>query len=325
MGEYEVKRVDGKSRAVHILLAEQLLGRPLKKNEVVHHINGDKRDNRPENLVVMDRAEHAALHHTGRKASPEKLRKLEAKKGKPSANRKLSGEQVREIAAKLCRGATVTELAKEYGLARAGIEHVKNGLTYRDCLDDYPDEAFPLGKKKIAKPPRIHNRKFSVEEVTDIRIRLLQREAVQSIAKRYGVEQSTIKCIRDNVTYQDIPWPEEVMRLHRTDNMIKLAMLMLSLPLNPEKDEYKALVEDYLIAPDWRSVMMLRLVKRALAGDMEIAMVLMAMAGYGAEIDQTIAEESQIVQVTLHLDDEKKLVRNETETQKTEKEVNINK
>ena len=70
---------------------------------------------------------------------------------------------------------------------------------------------------------------------------------------------------------------------------------------------------------------MLRLVKRALAGDMEIAMVLMAMAGYGAEIDQTIAEESQIVQVTLHLDDEKKLVRNETETQKTEKEVNINK
>ena len=44
---------------------------------------------------------------------------------------------------------------------------------------------------------------------------------------------------------------------------------------------------------------------------MEIAMVLMAMAGYGAKIDQMIAEESQIVQVTLHLDDEKKLVRNE--------------
>ena len=47
---------------------------------------------------------------------------------------------------------------------------------------------------------------------------------------------------------------------------------------------------------------------------MEIAMVLMAMAGYGAEIDQTIAENSQIVQVTLHLDDEKKLVRDETGT-----------
>ena len=96
------------------------------------------------------------------------------------------------------------------------------------------------------------------------------------------------------------------MRLHRTDNMIKLAMLMLSLPLNPEKAEHTALVEDYLIAPDWRSVMMLRLIKRALAGDMEIAMVLMAMAGSGGEIDQAIAEESQIVQTILHLGDKRK-------------------
>ena len=38
----------------------------------------------------------------------------------------------------------------------------------------------------------------------------------------------------------------------------------------------------------------------AMAGDMEIAMVLMAMAGCGGEIDQAIAEESQIVQVMLH-------------------------
>ena len=145
-----------------------------------------------------------------------------------------------------------------------------------------------------------------MQEVTDIRIRLLENEAVQAIARRYGAGETTIINIRDNVTYQDIPWPEEIMRLHRTDNMIKLAMLMLSLPLNPEKAEHTALVEDYLIAPDWRSVMMLRLIKRALAGDMEIAMVLMAMAGYGGEIDQAIAEESQIVQTILHLGDKRK-------------------
>ena len=306
--EYEVKRVDGRSRAVHILLAEQLLGRPLKENEVVHHINGDKRDNRPENLVVMDRAEHAALHHTGSKASPEKVRKItEANKGRPSSNRRLTEEQVREIAVRLCEGETVTVLAKEYGLARAGIQHIRDGLTYRDWLPDYPDEVFPLGRKeKIRKPARVRNRKFSVQEVTDIRIRLLENEAVQAIARRYGAGETTIINIRDNVTYQDIPWPEEIMRLHRTDNMMKLAMLMLSLPLNPEKAEHTALVEDYLIAPDWRSFMMLRLIKRALAGDMEIAMVLMAMAGYGGEIDQAIAEESQIVQTILHLGDKRK-------------------
>ena len=84
------------------------------------------------------------------------------------------------------------------------------------------------------------------------------------------------------------------MELHRTDNPILLAMLMLSLPLNPEKEEFTALKEDYLIAPDWRSINMLKLLKRALAGDAEIATLLLWLGGYGNSIDQAIAEESQI-------------------------------
>lgn len=51
----------------HRLVAERKIGRSLTGDEVVHHINRIKDDNRPENLEVLpNHAEHAKLHQAER-------------------------------------------------------------------------------------------------------------------------------------------------------------------------------------------------------------------------------------------------------------------
>lgn len=47
----------------HRLVMEAHLGRYLTIDELVHHINGDKKDNRLENLQLMTVSEHISLHH----------------------------------------------------------------------------------------------------------------------------------------------------------------------------------------------------------------------------------------------------------------------
>lgn len=57
----------------HRLVMERQLGRLLHPHEIVHHLNDDPRDNRPENLAVMTQSEHIREHKprlgTGRKSA----------------------------------------------------------------------------------------------------------------------------------------------------------------------------------------------------------------------------------------------------------------
>lgn len=46
----------------HILVMEALIGRHLQEDECVHHINGERADNRKENLKLMTKSQHMSYH-----------------------------------------------------------------------------------------------------------------------------------------------------------------------------------------------------------------------------------------------------------------------
>lgn len=59
---YMTITIANKKRYLHRFVMEQHLGRKLMENEVVHHINGDKQDNRIENLKIMTSTAHLRDH-----------------------------------------------------------------------------------------------------------------------------------------------------------------------------------------------------------------------------------------------------------------------
>ena len=54
---------NGRPRGVHLIIAEQVLGRPMPKGAGVHHVDGDGHNNAHRNLVIYPtQAYHLLLH-----------------------------------------------------------------------------------------------------------------------------------------------------------------------------------------------------------------------------------------------------------------------
>jgi len=62
------KSDNGYAQPEHRAVMERMIGRKLTKNETVHHKNGNRRDNRPENLELW-----AGRHGRGQRVSDQDI------------------------------------------------------------------------------------------------------------------------------------------------------------------------------------------------------------------------------------------------------------
>ena len=104
----------------HIAVAEKRIGRRLRSDECVHHLDFDRSNNHPNNLIVMLQSEHRRLHEWLKNGAPisEKYRENGVNSGKPKVNR--------TTYCKVCNNPITTKGSKYYcSLDCMGLESRK--------------------------------------------------------------------------------------------------------------------------------------------------------------------------------------------------------
>jgi Trp operon repressor len=108
-------------RHEHRVVAERKLGRALLTGEIVHHKDGNRHNNAPENLEVITQAQHIREH---------RQEMLLAQRVKAS---KLTPESVAKIRQLLKSGRSQREIGATFGVSQATISGIQRGRTWRDA------------------------------------------------------------------------------------------------------------------------------------------------------------------------------------------------
>lgn len=165
---------------IHRLVVTAFYG-PIPAGMEVRHLNGDRRDNRVENLRPGTKAENTqdSLKH-GTKA------------------KKLTEQQVKDIRSRYAADRTLTHrvLATEYGVSKETMGLVLRGRTWAHI-----DGAVLPGRSRQVNRP---SAKLTVDEVREIRARRAAGEKVRDLAAEFGVVSLTIRKIVRELTWRNL-------------------------------------------------------------------------------------------------------------------------
>ena len=152
----------------HRLVMEQQLGRLLEPHEVVHHINGNRIDNRPENLVVIYQRQHIRDHKT----PTVKWENLE--------NIQWLNEQFKTL------GKSPTQISKELGCCHQAVRFALERFGFREIPNHKPHP--PIKYPELHDPTWLKD-KLETMSQKEIAILLGCKDAlVCTYRKRYGLK-----------------------------------------------------------------------------------------------------------------------------------------
>lgn len=141
---------------VYRVVAAEMIGRKLRPDEHVHHIDGRACNNKPGNLEVLSASEHAIRTHLGRPES--KLTRTNISKAQ--RGRRIT-EEWRENIKKGCRGKTPRR--------KAIIDHRSEMAKFTEARPEWLSITKPWVKLKIARRTwfRIRQKLFIEWKITD--------------------------------------------------------------------------------------------------------------------------------------------------------------
>lgn len=133
MYAYKKIRVNGVTIDEHRYIMEQHLGRPLTFNEVVHHIDGNKRNNDLSNLEVVSRSNHSSSHKLGNPLSEEtreKLSNLSKEKYSNVEGHSNISPKIVEAVRNLSKMYKQKEIAELLGLSKYAVYRILKGVSF---------------------------------------------------------------------------------------------------------------------------------------------------------------------------------------------------